>query len=204
MRPRSRQRWLLPFAALLVLALGACARFGSGPRFNGSYLPDAKLLLDPDPQAYRPSRLERGEHWIVWLSAHHGGQGPLSESARRADLFIELPAPPTLGQPVDLERAPVQVSYEAGGQAITYIARSARGSLLLSAREGTALVGRLDVTLHSPTSARASYASMKTSVWRSAVTSCCLPRRSLTRRIERALMRPAATWAKALLRSPVL
>jgi hypothetical protein len=140
----------MPIAALLVLILGACARYGSAPRFNGSYLPDAKLLLDPDPQAYRPSRLERGEHWIVWLSAHQGGQGPLSESARRADLFIELSAPPTLGQPVDLEREPIQVSYEAGGQAITYIARSARGVLLLSAREGTTLIGHLDVTLHSP------------------------------------------------------
>jgi hypothetical protein len=141
----------MPIAALLVLILGACARLGSAPRFNGSYLPDAKLLLDPDPGAYRPSRLERGEHWIVWLSAHQGGWGPLSESARRADLFIELPSPPTLGQSVDLEQAPLQVTYEAGGQAITYISRSARGALLLSAREGTTLVGRLDATLHSPT-----------------------------------------------------
>jgi hypothetical protein len=141
----------MPIAALLVLVLGACARFGSSPRFNGYYLADGQLLLDPDPQAYRPSRLARGEHWILWLSAHQGGRGPLSESARRADLFIELPSPPPLGQPIDLEHAPLRVTYEAGGQAITYIARSARGSLLLSAREGTTLVGRLDVTLHSPT-----------------------------------------------------
>jgi hypothetical protein len=140
----------MPLAALLVVALGACARFGSAPRFDGYYLPDARLLLDPDPRAHRPSRLEYGGNWIVWLSAHQGGQGPLSESARRADLFIELPAPPTLGQPVDLERHPLQVTYEAGGQAITYIARSARGSLVLSAREGTELVGHLDVTLHDP------------------------------------------------------
>jgi hypothetical protein len=150
MRPPVRWLWLMPALALLVLVLGACARLGQGPRFTGAYLREARLVLDPDPTAYRPSRLEPGTRWIVWLNAHQGGWGPLSESARRVDLFIELPTRPALGQPVDLASEPLQVSYEAGGQAITYIARHASGVLLLRAQEGDRLVGRLDALFYNP------------------------------------------------------
>ncbi len=135
----------------LALAVGLWTRLFSADGFTGHFLADARLRVDLDPHAARRSTLESGDRWLVWLTAHRGGWSPLSESARQTDIFIELPAQPAIGERVDLAMAPLQVSYEEGGQALTYVARRATGTLLLSAQDGDSFVCRLDVTFSAPT-----------------------------------------------------
>ena len=141
---------LVLFASLLVAACGG-SMFDETEAYTGRYIPDARLVLDPDPSALRPSSFEAGPNWVLWLEAHRGGSGPLSETATRASVFIELAAPPAVGQTVDLATAPLQLTYESGGQKIEYIARTARGTLVISREEGSTLIADLDVTFTSPT-----------------------------------------------------
>jgi hypothetical protein len=141
---------LVLFASLLLVACGG-SMFDDTKAYTGRYLPDARLVLDPDPNALRPSSFESGSNWVLWLEAHRGGSGPLSETASRATVFIEFAAPPAIGDTVDLASAPLQLTYESGGQKIEYISRSARGTLVIKGEEGSTLVADLEVTFTNPT-----------------------------------------------------
>jgi len=141
---------LVLLASLLLVACGG-SMFDDTKAYTGRYLPDARLVLDPDPNALRPSSFEAGSNWLLWLAAHRGGSGPLSETASRATVFIEFAAPPAIGQTIDLATAPLQLSYESGGQKIEYIARTGRGTLVIKREEGSTLVADLDVTFTNPT-----------------------------------------------------
>lgn len=125
--------------------------FDDTKSFDGRYLPDSRLILDPDPAALRPSTFEDGSNWILWLSAHRGGGGPLSETASRADIYLEFAEQPAIGEVVDLAVAPLQLTYESGGQKIEYIARSAHGTLVLKRAEGASFIADLDITFTDPT-----------------------------------------------------
>ena len=141
---------LVLFASLLLVACGG-SMFDDTKAYTGRYLQDARLVLNPDPNALRPSSFEAGSNWLLWLAAHRGGSGPLSETASRATVFIEFAAPPAIGQTIDLATAPLQLSYESGGQKIEYIARHARGTLVIKGEEGSTLVADLEVTFTNAT-----------------------------------------------------
>ena len=139
----------LTLVALLLLS-GCSTMFDDTKSFKGRYLQNARLVLDPDPNALRPSTFEAGPNWIFWLDGHRGGGGPLSETATRATVFIEFVAQPAIGEVVDLAVAPLQLTYESGGQKIEYISRTAAGTLVLRPGQGDSLVAELDVTFTSP------------------------------------------------------
>jgi hypothetical protein len=124
--------------------------FDKAGDYEGSYLQQARLILDPDPRALRPSSFEAGENWLLWLEAHRGGGGPLSESASRATVYIELAEQPPVGVHIDLGATPLQVTYETGGQKIEYISRSATGTLLLEKGQGETLIASLDAAFVRP------------------------------------------------------
>lgn len=71
----------------------------------------------------------------------------VSESLRQTDVLFELPKRPSDGQAVDL--ATVRARYEDGGQALTWVSASARGSLVLETRSGKPFV-TVDATFESP------------------------------------------------------
>lgn len=121
------------------------------PDYNGYYLDKAQLTLDPNPQARPPSQLESGDHWLVWLSAFQKRSGLISGRSRQTTIFIEFATPPPLDQPIDLATAPLQASYEYGGEATLYISRSLTGTMTLSAAEGNTFLADIDATFSNPT-----------------------------------------------------
>lgn len=120
------------------------------PPFAGYYLDQAQVVLNPDPQARRPSQLESGDHWLVWLSSFQKGSGPVSGRGRQTTIFIEFATPPPLNQAIDLATAPLQVSYEYGGEAPLYISREVTGTMTLSAGEGNTYLAAIDATFINP------------------------------------------------------
>ncbi len=135
--------------AILPITCGG-PMFEDARAYTGRYLVEARLVLDADPQAVRPSSFEAGANWIVWLEAHRGGSAPLSESASRASIFIEFADRPALDSEVDLEAMPLQLSFEAGGQKIEYISRTAVGTLVLREGGDSAILVDLDVKFTNP------------------------------------------------------
>ncbi|MCL4264241.1 MAG: hypothetical protein KJ069_13545 [Anaerolineae bacterium] len=119
-------------------------------QFEGFYLDRAQVVLNPDPQARRPSQLGTGDHWIVWLNSFQKGGGPVSGRGRQTTIFLEFASMPPLSQPVDLATAPLQVSYEYGGEAPLYISREVTGTMTLSAGQENTYLADIDATFINP------------------------------------------------------
>jgi hypothetical protein len=143
---------VLGLLALVILwfHLGGCNMEVAQPSFQGYYLDKAKLTLDPDPQARRPSSLESGDHWMVWLSSFQKGGRLMSGRGRQTTIFIEFAMPPELDKPIDLAVEPLQVSYEYGGEAMLYISRQATGTMVLHAASDNEFLAELDISFTDP------------------------------------------------------
>jgi hypothetical protein len=122
----------------------------SPEQFKGYYLDKAKLILDPNPKARRPSQLETGDHWIVWLSAFEKRGGFVTGRNRQTTIFIEFASQPELEKPIDLATEPLQASYEYGGEAAIYISRQVSGTLVLQAGADGTFTADLDATFSNP------------------------------------------------------
>lgn len=120
------------------------------PQIEAFYLDKAQVVLNADPQARRPSQLESGDHWIVWLSSFQKGGGPVSGRGRQTTIFLEFATLPPLGQPIDLAVAPLQVSYEYGGEASLYISREVTGTITLRQGQGSTYMADIDATFINP------------------------------------------------------
>jgi hypothetical protein len=122
----------------------------STEQFTGYYLDKAELILDPNPKARRPSQLETGDHWIVWLNAFQKrGLAGMGQS-RQTTIFIEFASRPELDKPLDLATAPLQASYEYGGEAAMYISRQLTGTLVIHLRDDGTYTAALDATFSDP------------------------------------------------------
>jgi hypothetical protein len=140
MKPFPILWWMAIIMALF--ASGGCNMGSTQPQFEGFYLDKAQVVLNPSPSSRAPSQLESGDHWIVWLNSFQKGGGLVSGRGRQTTVFIEFATPPPLNQPIDLATAPLQVSYEFGGEATLYISREITGTMTLNEGQGnTYLVG---------------------------------------------------------------
>jgi hypothetical protein len=134
-----------------LFILGGCNVSSSLEQFKGFYLNKAQLRLDPNPQARRPSQLETGDHWLVWLSAFQKRGGWLvTGRGRQTTVFIEFAAQPELDRPIDLATTPLQATYEYGGEAPLYISREVTGTLTLHPQEDGTFTANLDATFSNP------------------------------------------------------
>jgi hypothetical protein len=134
-----------------LVLLGGCNVSSSAEQFQGFYLNKAQLMLDPNPQARRPSQLETGDHWLVWLNGFQKRGGWLATGrGRQTSVFIEFAAQPELDQPLNLAAAPLQATYEYGGEAPLYISREVAGTLTLHAQEDGTYTANLDATFSNP------------------------------------------------------
>lgn len=120
------------------------------PHIEAFYLDRAQVVLNADPQARRPSQLESGNHWIVWLSSFQKSGGPVSGRGRQTTVFIEFAALPPLDRPIDLATTPLQVSYEYGGEASLYISREVTGTITLKQGQGNTYTADIEATFVNP------------------------------------------------------
>ncbi|HEU4324183.1 MAG TPA: hypothetical protein VFS21_13615 [Roseiflexaceae bacterium] len=121
------------------------------PDFESFVLNRARVVLDPDPKARRPSRLEPGDGWVLLLQAMERRAGFGSERNRQTLVMLQWDAQPPLDTPLDLAHSPRQASYEYGAQAALYISRTVTGTLLLSRQPDGSLLATLDAVFSQPT-----------------------------------------------------
>jgi hypothetical protein len=140
---------LITLLIVLVLA-GGCDVAATRPDFTGYYLDKAQVILNPDPYARRPSQLETGDHWMVWLSSFQKRGWLMSGRSRQTTVFFEFTSRPILDTSIDLATAPLQASYEYGGEAALYISRTVTGTMTLSQGEGNSYLATIDATFSNP------------------------------------------------------
>jgi hypothetical protein len=84
------------------------------------------------------------------LNAFQKRGGIISGLSRQTTIYIEFAERPALDEEIDLATAPLQASYEYGGEAMLYISRTVTGTMVLTAGPGRDYQATIEATFGEP------------------------------------------------------